>query len=453
MNAHTRRHRGSAYLLVLTGSIAVAVAGLTAMHIARTARFATAAVPDQSQAQSLALAGLDHALLTLDTAADIERAGGMHWRDAITDDLTFGPYALGNGTFTWSLNDSLADDIVLTVAAQCVDAKHALQARIQTGEGLLPISSIEIEAYATELRIETGGVLYSDGTVGAIDKIDNRGTITADVECGDSIDGTVNGVASEFADLRTLPHQAALEYYIAKGTVIDPTLLPKTGSARYMQQIVLSPTNNPYGAENPEGIYVIPSSSDELVIQNCRIVGTLIVNSTQNTTITGAVNWEPALPNYPALMCAGNVTMNLAPIAGPQSLDETNAGGNGENVNFNPPHTPYRGATDGSLISDLEQLLFGEGSELLAPATHNDVYPCVIAGIVLVRGDLEFDKKSSTTIEGHLIVEGRIRLLENGTLKILSTNALDEGVPPGFRSALGGPPYLVPGSIARVTTP
>jgi len=46
-------------------------------------------------------------------------------------------------------------------------------------------------------------------------------------------------------------------YYLTNGTVIDESSLPPSFDDRFIEDVVIGPTLNPYGVENAEGIYVI----------------------------------------------------------------------------------------------------------------------------------------------------------------------------------------------------
>ncbi|MCA9296919.1 MAG: hypothetical protein KC983_10380 [Phycisphaerales bacterium] len=459
---HTRR--GSAYLLVLTGSIAVAVAGLTAMHIARTARFATEAVPDQAQAQSLALSGLDHALFTIDNAIDTERKGGAAWRNAFSDGDTFGPYTLGDGTFSWTVKDgdddgSIADDAAdglrVTATGTRANATYAVEARLEPSHGSTAVSSLGISVYADKIELDNQSTFTAEAAVGAIGDITikSNATLIGDAECAGDISGSVSGTSTSNAPKREMPSASVFDYYLANGTTISFSLLPLLSGDIMLENALLSPANNPWGSENPEGIYIIDCNGKKITIRNCRIVGTLVLLNVDVATLDGVLNWEPAYAHFPALLCDGEVQCNLAANDANAVLDESNVGTDGYSVNFNPPSTPCRGQSDGTNLSDAAQLSISSGGATHDDAVHDDTYPNVIAGIVYVRDDCTLLNKSNATFEGQLIVTGDLKV-ENDTAVTMhySAEALTT-IPPGFETVIGGAPYLVPGSIVRVTTP
>ncbi|MEM7230514.1 MAG: hypothetical protein AAF432_17075, partial [Planctomycetota bacterium] len=287
MNRTHSRYRGSAYLLVLTGSIAIAIAGLTAMHIARTARFATAAVPEQSQARILAFSALDHAFFTIDAYVDADRKGGLKWREAMTDGQTFGPYSMGEGSFSWtisdqssdgSLSDNESDSIRVLASGQHDGITHTLEAVLDPGQGTLPLTFLETAAYSPEFHVHTGAVLFTDQVVGSDWHIDDHGgTIDGDAESGKNVKVTVTGTESNHVTVRSVPTGSFYDYYVANGTEISVWSLPSESSFRQLRRLVLSPTNNPFGDESREGIYVIDCHNQNIRIESCRIVGTLVL--------------------------------------------------------------------------------------------------------------------------------------------------------------------------------
>jgi hypothetical protein len=71
----------------------------------------------------------------------------------------------------------------------------------------------------------------------------------------------------------------------------------------FLYRRVLNPNSNPFGSPNADGIYVIDCGNASLVIERCRIQGTLVIlNPGPNSAIEGPINWEPARAGYPSLL-------------------------------------------------------------------------------------------------------------------------------------------------------
>ena len=98
-------------------------------------------------------------------------------------------------------------------------------------------------------------------------------------------------------------------YYIDKASLIDSTY---DNSTYVIDRQLISPTVNPYGATNTQGIYIIQCGGKDLVLGRSRIVGTLVfVDPSNKTAIQDSVIWEPAVYNYPALLVSSRHVMNI----------------------------------------------------------------------------------------------------------------------------------------------
>jgi hypothetical protein len=184
---------------------------------------------------------------------------------------------------------------------------------------------------------------------------------------------------------------------------------------------LFSPTSNPFGATNPEGIYVIDCQDEDVQISDCRIVGTIVfLNPGGSCAITGSICWEAAVANYPALLSNGELMINLSA----SGLSEAALG-----TRFNPPGTPfpYRG---GSADND-----------------QDDAFPSSMAGLIYTGGKLTFS--GTTTVDGVVISHDTIKL-DSANVNLRYTPVYLDNPPPGFD---GGEVTMqpVPGTWRRTT--
>lgn len=203
----------------------------------------------------------------------------------------------------------------------------------------------------------------------------------------------------------------------------DAAFIELTSSTDHrLQRTVLSPQSNPYGSgtTNAEGIYIIDCLGKTLVIEDCRIVGTLLlINAASNSVVQGSVHWTPAIENYPALLTDKPITIKTA-AAG---LSESSI-----NQNFNPPLTPYPYPT-GSEDDDV-----------------TDAYPSIIRGLIYSKDNLVFSE--APTIDGVVLVERDIQA--NATSLDLRYNAIFLNDPPPGFDVVERKLELVPGSWQRL---
>lgn len=395
------RRRGTLYVAVLGVTVIVSMLALSAMHVARLHLKSTLSDGNRHQARLLAASAIEHAIAEFNT--------NSNWQTdyALDTEYPTTPVSAAGGTFTWKLVDTGAANRRLDGIGQVGDTACTLSVDLRLPVsldcGLLAGGDLVLWNFTESLTVNGAPVATNAN-------LENWGEITADVNAQTtSPTGTINGMLTVGPSPRRLPNpQAVFNYYLANGTVIDP---PGAGSGE-IKETVLSPTSNPYGTPNADGIYIVDGSLGNLVIRDCRIVGTLIVTDlpTANLVrIQGAVNWEPAYPSFPALMVEGDLELKLSD----DKLDESTL----TVPNVNPTGNPFRGETD---------------------TDENDSYPSSIAGLVYCSGDMLFhgaNQDSTPDIQGLIIVGGECKLQYKVNPVIDYDATLATLRPPGFGSA------------------
>lgn len=193
-----------------------------------------------------------------------------------------------------------------------------------------------------------------------------------------------------------------------------------SSNSYYAERVLLSPTANPWGTPNAKGIYVLDCAGKNVIFANCRIVGTLVLkNAGSGTSFQGPIVWEPATPNYPALLTDQKVSITFTSAV----LSEA------ELANFNPPECPYPYAS-------------GTGN-----TSYLDTYPSQITGIVYSANDLNFS--GAPTIIGNVVAQGKPSV-SSSALNLTYTNTCYLTPPPGFDFGRI-PLFPVPGTWQRPT--
>ncbi|MFB0524674.1 MAG: hypothetical protein ACETVZ_03985, partial [Phycisphaerae bacterium] len=264
-----------------------------------------------------------------------------------------------------------------------------------------------------DLFFDDGG-LTSDQIISTNQNATQIGTasITADVEAAGTISlNNHTGTATEGVTQRTMPNinnvfEEYLFHALNYGTWLSIDDIPSVQGKKALNEEVLSPANNPYGAgmTSPEGIYLVECYSEYISVSSMRIVGTLVLlDPGPGSTIDSPINWEPAVANYPALMVMGNIALNFNGTP----LDEATA-----NTNFNPAGTPYP-YPDGEWNVDIA-----------------DTYPSVLKGLVYVYGNLNVT--NSPNIEGVVIVDGTFTSSADPGPNLTYRDTYLNNPPPGF---------------------
>ena len=230
---------------------------------------------------------------------------------------------------------------------------------------------------------------------------------------------SVNGSETEGITPRDMPNEGVFDYYLRMGTHIDVTDIEESGGVRVIEKQVLSPASNPYGATNPEGIYIIDCGGATIEIGWSRMVATLVLlNVGPNSKLSQPIQWSPAVANYPALLVDGDFGFDMTGLLGNRYLLETSLF-----VNFNPTGTPYQGESD---------------------TDESDSYPGVLNGIVYVSGAATILDES---FFNGVVIANSIQFTTGATFDYDSVYL--DNPPPGFR--LGDPMEVIPGSWKRVT--
>ena len=190
------------------------------------------------------------------------------------------------------------------------------------------------------------------------------------------------------------------DYYMDKLSLLDITY---PSNHYVMDRKLISPTANPFGATNPQGIYVINCDGKDVIIARSRIVGTLVfVDPGGNTAIQDSVSMESAVYNFPALLSDDKIEINLLSAG----LSEAGIG-----INLNPPGTPF-------------PFIGGTANETLTES-----YPSRITGLIYSTDDLEFNNTPNVT--GVVIADHDIKVKATSlTLRYVNTYLNDP--PPGF---------------------
>ena len=404
--------QGSLYLPVLGACFIMSFMALAGMSAARVHLESTTSGNDLYQARLLAQSGIEYGIAQL--------ANNNNWQTLFTldtDNLIIS--IAGGGTATWRLASPSGQSFVLqgigTFGQASCTYEVDLSQPLDLDCALLAGGDITVNS-GCELVAEDAPVATNQAYI-------NSGATTANVEAQSVSGNSINGSQTVPGPIRNLPTPSSVfEYYEREGTVLSPGGF----STKIITLTTLSP-NSSFGATNTDGIYVINTNGENLSISSSRIVGTLVVTDLapgKKVTLSGDINWEPAYPNFPALIVDGDVEIKTYSDGWLSESFIT--------PNYNPVGTPYKGQTDDS---------------------KDDEYISSIAGIIYCTGNLTICGSNSSArypdLRGLVIAGGNCNLVDNifPTLRYDETFALDP--PPGFTAP--DTVSIVPGSWREVT--
>lgn len=400
MRGHGRM--GGVYVAVLAVSMFVALIGLTVMATVRSQRRAVDALVDTATARQYADSGVQVAAQWI--------ASDSNWRTSRVSGVWLNNQVFDGGTITVSGTDPVDgnlsnrpyDKLVIRSEGRRGAARQIEEVTMVAQGTALDALSLAVHT-AGELHVNSGATLTVQGAAASTNgTFRSTGTVAGAVKCLVSVlPGTVTGGLTIVTLPTAMPGSGVEAMYVGLGTAISP-------SAGLMDKVVLTPTLNPWGAGNADGVYVITTSQD-LMIKRTRINGTLVVVAPGRTvTIDQGVLIQPARSDYPALIVDGNLVLQSDSTAG---LSESSAG-----VNFNPAGAPYQGATDSDMT---------------------DTYPCEIGGLVHVKGTVTLDQNS--LVRGMIICESGAladAVYVRGNASVVYTASLATSPPMGYTKSV-----------------
>jgi hypothetical protein len=356
------------------------------------------------QAQIAADAALEWAVEAINANPD--------WRDLHTHNVDSPIRLLGNAKMTYrlldedgNLSDNALDAVDLLVTATAGDSRYSWRATLEPAGPALNCLSYSLAA-ATSDKLD----------------VKSLASLTGHCQVAKNSSGAIYGTIEGLPETLAIPGSAVLEPYVERCTAIDRDLLPRFGSTLlFDKQLLCSQVNTISGDLNADGIYLIDCGNLNINISNSRLECTLLLlNVGSSSTISQSVYWQPATPNYPALLVDGRIDLALSV----SPLQEAAIG-----VNFNPPAAPYRGQADNNTATS---------------------YPSQIKGLVFASDRITVESVlAKVNIIGSLISNGQLE--GSGELFVVQRDTYAQYPPPGFRAFSSV--RITPGTITRVASP
>lgn len=404
--------RAAVYILVLAATALISVMVLGGMAVQRVQRRTAEVTADAAAARELARSAVDVGLELIRSDAN--------WRATRGEGTWLNGVRRNSGAFSLFASDPVDDDVAnnpddpLTLRGVGQQGQAEQLIEVTLSAVYTPLLSIQGALHAGgALSFAIGSSATARGTFSTnLGATATLATVTAPVEAATTVLGAtfVSGARSA-AGVRAMPDAGLVAEYVKLATPIAYASLP-FGTLR---RVLLSPGNNPFGPTNPLGVYVIDCGGADLSVQDCRIVGTLIVrNPGAGSGFTRSINAEAAMPGMPLLLVQGNLQLNTSSGA----LSEASI-----LQNLNPDHTPYRGQSN---------------------ATSLDSFPSQLRGLVYATGNLNI--QGSVNVQGALLCAGDASIA--GSITVTHDESLTSVPPAHFRT--GPVMTVVPGTWKRV---
>lgn len=403
----TRARRGTAYLAAVGVGMLVGTLAIGAMASARSRARALQLQIDESTARQNAIAAVEFARSTI--AAD------PNWRTTYAAGMWLNGVEMNAGTLGFTvvnpsgaINRDPLDSVIVTGDGTKGLARQRMSVYLDASK--VPLTCLTVPMTIAGAISTTSATINGSGLTIATNSSFTSvlSTVRPNVEARTAIVGTgFAGTTIAGTTARTLPASTVFSLYTAGAGTISIASLPTGGriglGGKQLTEVVIGPNHNPYGSTNSNGVYVLDCQNSGITISNCRIIGTLILlNPGAGTTISGSVQWTPAVTNYPCLLVDGSVTISLSASALSESTEE---------VNFNAPGAPFP-YIGGSVDS-----------------AKDDTYASVIDGLVYARGDITV---GGTTTVDMIIGGGAFTMNALSTLTLRDEATYATNPPPGF---------------------
>ncbi len=396
-----QRRRGSVYVTVLGLSLLLTTVGLGVLAVVRLQSRAAAGAGDAAEARLYALSAIELGRLWV--------KNDPNWRTNRPAGVWVANRPIGSGSFTLEVVNALNPAYPLNHAStdpvKMTGTGFKGTARQKTSVVLAPTSSplgcLGVALMADHDLALYSAVITSDRTIAANNNLTGSGSI---IRSRVEVVGTYSsqmyqlGLPIRGVAPRSMPAATVFDSYVAEGSAMSLAAIPSVGGKKTIQNVVISPKINPYGAANAKGVYVLDAGGKEVRIGNARVLGTLIVLNPSPFVVQNSITWEAEVPNYPALLVNGKLQLSCTTTA----LSEPALG-----VNFNPPDAPYQGTSDSDTA---------------------DTYPSAIKGLIYASSDVS--TSNSVAVEGVLITGNN--LLGSGGLTLSYRSTWYDNPPPGF---------------------
>lgn len=422
---------GSIYIPVLITSLIVATFAMASAMVAYRTQRDRVLHDDSFDLATAAESAIELALARI--------ASDVNWRATHIINQEYGPFALGKYNLFYRLIDANSS----LLASKSKDITIIGIARSNTGSYAISVNATPSGPAFTCLQHSVSTTNLLDLPINCHWSTDQRFFFTGSVSTVYASPTSLSSLTGDIYSTRaisglppsirgsTFPNQNAITFpaikdltdtYSQLATNIPIATVPRNGADLQIRNQVISPSINPFGGgTNSQGIYMIDCARNNILISNCRIIGTLLLlNAGDASTIGLNTCIEPALPNYPSLIVDGKLTFSTRFSAFTEAI---------LNTNLNPPGAPLYNLTNTTLTES---------------------YLPNIKGIVVTSDDISFTANNELELDG-ILVTRKIVATPPGTFRVFYNSLPAISPPPGFATDTNMRP--IPGTYQRIATP
>lgn len=298
------------------------------------------------QAYQAAYTGLDYCLYLTTLYAD--------WRTRLGNGNWITSFAVGSGTVTVTASDpvdaQVSGDPLGTVqfsaAGACGAARRTItaQGKPQPGQA---VRYVLCSLSNTDLELRQGVHVYGDirtkGAVAADATVDPVGNIYT--AAGKTVSATLIDADTQVVRTEKVVPNPPIDFTWYRGVCAELTL-PAVGGHYEINRVALTPTSNPFGLANANGLYYVDGRGAEVWISDSYILGSLIVQNSTAVRVKLGCYHKAYRKYYPAIASSGAIIYEIE-----RALKESVA-----NVDFNGD-----GDTRDSFVSQVNGLIYSAG--------------------------------------------------------------------------------------------
>jgi hypothetical protein len=288
-----------AALIMLSGMMVVVIA--MAHEVSLDLKMSTNLMESEA-ALEIARVGLDNLLYLANNDSN--------WRTTYSSGAWISDRVVGDGKFTASgidadgnLSDCPIDPVTATSVATLYDTTRTITATFQppVHDAMMYLGS----AWLGPITVEDAPRVYGDlSTGGSVTLVGSAPDFRGDLYVADKdvVAATLDDDDTDIHEISPTPGEpsVSLTWFTDRGTEISP---PETVSDFWIENQVISPSSNPYGFANANGIYYFDAGNKEVRFRHCHITATIVITNAKTVFFEEASVHSPAFTYYPALVC------------------------------------------------------------------------------------------------------------------------------------------------------
>lgn len=199
-------------------------------------------------------------------------------------------------------------DAIAECRAQVGGSSSVLRATLRAeGHPALGYNIVSASDMTIESVVLLGGKLCALGDIVSESPVSLVGAVLA---TSSSVSGMITGASVTNPGTKFRVPQMPMGEYVAVCSLLHS--LPTDARGRVLLvRTSLTPSSNPFGAENPLGVYCLDAGGRDVVVRDFYLDGTFLIRNAGRVTMEGGLHMTPAVPHLATLLVDGDLDLRL----------------------------------------------------------------------------------------------------------------------------------------------